>query len=60
MKVLAINGSPRHKGNTARLIKTVLKELEKEGIDTELIHLGGKKIHGCTACMKCMENQDKK
>ena len=59
-KVLAINGSPRKDGNTAVLIRTILKELENEGITTETIQLGGKKIHGCTACMKCFENRDKK
>ena len=59
MKVLAINGSPRKNGNTAMLIDTVLAELQKEGIETEKIQLGGKKIHGCMACMKCFENQNK-
>jgi multimeric flavodoxin WrbA len=59
MKVVALNGSPRRDGNTAILIDTVLAELEKEGIESERIQLGGKKIHGCTACMKCFENQDK-
>ncbi|MFA5266918.1 MAG: flavodoxin family protein [Methanoregula sp.] len=59
-KVLAINGSPRKDGNTAILIRTILKELENEGIETETIQLGGKKIHGCMACMKCFENRDRK
>ncbi|KFN38413.1 FMN reductase, partial [Smithella sp. F21] len=59
MKVIAINGSPRKKGNTAMLLDTVLAELKKEGIETEQVQLGGKKIHGCTACMKCFENQNK-
>lgn len=59
MKVLAINGSPRKNGNTALLIDAVLAELKKEGIETDHVHLGGKKIHGCTACMKCFGNQDK-
>ncbi len=59
MKVLALNGSPRRNGNTALLIDTVLAELQKEGIETERIQLGGKRIHGCTACRKCSENQDK-
>ena len=57
-KVLAINGSPRKDGNTAILIGLVLKELENEGIETETYQIGGKKIHGCTACMKCWENRD--
>ena len=59
MKVVAINGSPRKNGNTAMLIDTVLAELKKEGIETEQIQLGGKKIHGCTACKKCFENQNR-
>ena len=58
MKVLALNGSPRKNGNTAMLIDAVLAELQKDGIETERIQLGGKKIHGCTACMKCFANQN--
>jgi len=53
MKVIALNGSPRKDGNTSLLIKEVFTELEKEGIETELIQLGGRPIHGCTACMQC-------
>ena len=60
MKVVAFNGSPRKEGNTASLIKHVLEELEKEGIETEIVQVGGKSIHGCTACTKCFENKDKK
>jgi multimeric flavodoxin WrbA len=58
MKVLAINGSPRKGGNTEILIKTVFQELEKEGIETELMQVGGRLVHGCTACMKCREIKD--
>jgi multimeric flavodoxin WrbA len=58
--VIAFNGSPRADGNTALLIRQVLQELETEGITTELVHIGAKKIRGCTACMKCFENRDKK
>ncbi|TAJ43350.1 flavodoxin family protein [Methanofollis fontis] len=60
MKVVAFNGSPRKDGNTARLLRAVLAELEKEGIETEIVHIGGRSIHGCTACMKCFENKDRK
>jgi multimeric flavodoxin WrbA len=60
LKVVAFNGSPRKEGNTAALIKHVLTELEKEGIETETVQVGGKSIHGCTACAKCFENKDKK
>jgi multimeric flavodoxin WrbA len=59
MKVVAFNGSPRQNGNTAILIGYVLSELGNEGIETELVQLAGKKIHGCIACYKCFENKDK-
>jgi len=60
MKVIAFNGSARKGGNTAILIKQALTELEKEGIETELVELSGKKINGCTACMKCFDNKDQR
>ena len=50
MKVVAFNGSPRKDGNTATLIRYVLAELEKEGIETETVQIGGKSIHGCITC----------
>ncbi len=58
MKVTAFNGSARKDGNTASLIKFVFEELEKEGIETELYQLSGRKIRGCTACFKCFKNKD--
>lgn len=60
MKVVAFNGSPRKEGNTASLIRHVLAELEKEGIETETVQVGGKSVHGCTACEKCFENMDRR
>ncbi len=60
MKVVAFNGSPRKDGNTATLIRHVFAELEKEGIETETVQIGGKSIHGCIACGKCVENKDRK
>jgi multimeric flavodoxin WrbA len=60
MKVVAFNGSARKDGNTAILIRHVFQELDKEGIETELIQLSGSRIHGCIACMKCFENKDQR
>ncbi len=60
MKVIAFNGSARKDGNTAILLNYVLAELQKEGIETELYQLAGKKIRGCLACYKCVENQDQR
>ena len=59
MKVVAFNGSARRDGNTAVLVREVFKELEREGIKTELVQLAGKKMRGCTACGKCFENKDR-
>jgi multimeric flavodoxin WrbA len=55
MKVIAFNGSARKDGNTAILIKQVFGELEKEGIETELIQLAGTQVSGCIACSECFE-----
>jgi multimeric flavodoxin WrbA len=60
MKVLAFNGSPRRNGNTSILINEVFEVLEKEGIETEVVQLGNKIVHGCTACGKCKEIQNRK
>jgi multimeric flavodoxin WrbA len=60
MKVVAFNGSPRKDGNTTILIKHVFDELEKQGIETELVQLSEKEIHGCIACEKCGENLDRR
>lgn len=58
MNVVAFNGSARRDGNTAILVRRVLEELEKEGIETELVQLAGERIRGCTACRGCVANQD--
>ena len=58
MKVIAFNGSPRPGGNTFRLINHVFKPLNAAGIDTELIQIGGKPIHGCMACYQCGVNKN--
>jgi len=60
LKVVAINGSARKDGNTAILINFALQELEREGIKTELIQLAGQRIRGCTACLKCFEQRNKR
>ncbi len=60
MKVIAFNGSSRKDGNTAIMIRWVFGELEKEGIGTELYQMKGKKINGCIACFKCMQNKDQR
>jgi len=58
MKVVAFNGSPNKKGNTACSLAIVLAELEQAGIETQMIHVGKEKISGCVACHGCVKNQD--
>jgi multimeric flavodoxin WrbA len=60
MKVIGFNGSPRNDGNTNTLIGYLIKEIEKEGIETELVQLSEKTIHGCIACYRCFKNQDRR
>lgn len=54
MKVIAINGSPRKNCNTATVLAEMAGVLESEGIETEIIQVGDKAIHGCIACSHCM------
>jgi multimeric flavodoxin WrbA len=53
MKVLAINGSPRKKGNTQLLIDTAARMLEDEGIEVEPVRVADFDIRPCTACDRC-------
>ena len=55
MNVLLINGSPHAKGCTYTALSEIEKTLQEQGIDTEIIHVGHKDIHGCIACNKCAE-----
>lgn len=53
MKVLFLNGSPKKEGNTAIAIGEMVNVFDKEGVETEVITLGGKDIRGCLACNAC-------
>jgi multimeric flavodoxin WrbA len=53
MKVIAFNGSPHKDGTVYAGIRAMGEELEKEGIEVELVHAGGKAVRGCVDCGKC-------
>jgi multimeric flavodoxin WrbA len=53
MKVLAINGSPRKKWNTAMMLEKALEGAASKGAKTEIIHLYDLKFTGCTSCFAC-------
>jgi multimeric flavodoxin WrbA len=60
MKILAINGSPRVKGNTHILLTEMGKVFEREKIDYEIWQIGHKNIRGCMDCRMCFETTDEK
>ena len=53
MKVLILNGSPRVDGNTTIAVNELVNTFNVEGIETEVIQVGGKIIRGCIACLSC-------
>ena len=55
MKVIGINGSSRKDGNTAIIVGKVFDELNKEGIETELIQLADYEIQPCRGCFACKD-----
>ena len=55
MKVLLINGSPRKEGNTYTALNECAKQLEKNGIEAEIVWIGVKPVRGCIACNQCRE-----
>ncbi len=53
MKVIAFNGSPRKKWNTATLLEKALEGARSQGAETELIHLYDLNYKGCISCFAC-------
>jgi multimeric flavodoxin WrbA len=56
MKIVAINGSPRKDGNTAKLLRKATEDHK----DTDLVYydLADLKIKDCIACMHCKKNDE--
>jgi len=60
VKVVFFNGSPRKEGNTYHCLNIVMEELKAEGIECDYVWIGMEKLQGCTACMKCIDNDDQR
>ena len=56
MNILMINGSPHADGNTALALAEMKKIFDAEKIDTTLLQIGNKDIHGCVGCGTCYKN----
>ena len=53
MKVLLLNGSPNAGGCTDTALRELEEELRRQGVETELCHVGLEPVRGCTACEGC-------
>jgi multimeric flavodoxin WrbA len=53
VKVLAISGSARARGNTELLLSKALEPLAAAGYECEVVGLHDKTIQPCTACRQC-------
>jgi multimeric flavodoxin WrbA len=53
MKVMAINGSPRKKWNTATLLEKAIEGAASQGAETSLVHLYELEFKGCISCFAC-------
>ncbi len=54
-KVLMINGSPRPDGNTFCALKEIATQLEKQGVDTEIVQIGRGAVRSCINCGACRQ-----
>jgi multimeric flavodoxin WrbA len=59
MKVLAICGSPRPRGNTWHLLHEAIRVLEQQGLETEYVSLHDRDIRPCLACEKCAQEKNR-
>ena len=53
MKVLIINGSPRPRGNSSRLIKEITGVFDSLNTEYEVVQVGNKDVRGCIGCQTC-------
>ncbi len=57
MKVLALNGSPRKRGNTASLMQKILDGAKSNGHEVEMVHVYDLELKGCIACKACKDEK---
>lgn len=52
-KILLVNGSPNEHGCTGTALQELAEELNRQGVETELLYLGRKPMQDCIACFQC-------
>jgi multimeric flavodoxin WrbA len=55
MKIVAISGSPRKKGNTAKVL-AFLDKFTGDKHELDIIEMASHQLHGCLGCYACMKN----
>jgi multimeric flavodoxin WrbA len=58
MKIVAVLGSPRPKGNSALMAEAFLTTARERGADTEVYLLNQMNIKGCQGCGKCKTDSE--
>jgi len=58
MRVLAVNGSPREKGNTHLMLQRVCERLAAAGMQVDEVNLHRMGIAPCQGCMACFQVKD--
>ena len=64
MKFLLFNGSIHPQGNTFTALNEMAKVFHSQGVETEILHIGGEPVRDCIACGwcagkgKCVFNDD--
>lgn len=59
MKIIAINGSPRKKWNTAMMLEKAIEGAASQDAETNLIHLYDLTFKGCISCFACKTRDGK-
>lgn len=59
VKILALCGSPRKKGNSTLLANHIIAGAESEGATVESVYLNGQNIKPCQGCYACQEEGSK-
>lgn len=58
MKILALNGSPRKKGNTNRILDEMIKGCSENGHEVKKYFLDKLDINPCSGCEICAKGKD--
>ena len=59
MKVVLLNGSPHEKGCTFTALSEIKAQLEKNGVEAEILHVNKGETRGCMGCGGCRKGAGK-